>query len=251
MIAGKHIDILKHIAEFEDSHDPERDYPMGWCWRQVRVWGSTLNKLCLEGYLDTTFKSNNYTGYRLTEMGRALALPDNDESVTSEPPLERPLTLPENLFEDIVGHDEVKELLRAAILADKPVHVLLAGPPALANTLFLWDLERIAGDTALWLVGSAASKAGLWDLVVKRQPQWLLVDEIDKMPAADTAGLLSLMEGGRVTRAKVGRRLDQTVTLRVVAATNNLNKLSPELRSRFAIRRLEPYSGEEFLTVVE
>ncbi len=64
---------------------------------------------------------------------------------------ERRIEIPENLFEDIIGHDEVKELLRACLLAEKPVHVLLAGPPALAKTLFLWDIERAGGEKAIWL----------------------------------------------------------------------------------------------------
>ena len=70
------------------------------------------------------------------------------------------------------------------------------------------------------------------------------------MNAADTAALLSMMEGGRLVRAKVGRELDLQNTLWVVAATNRLDTLSPELRSRFAIRRLNPYSRDEYLAVV-
>jgi Holliday junction DNA helicase RuvB len=128
---------------------------------------------------------------------------------------------------------------------------LLTGPPALAKTLFLWDIERACGEKAIWLVGSATSKAGLWDMVAERQPQVLLIDEMDKMNAADTAALLSMMEGGRLVRAKVGRQLDLQNSIWVVAATNRIDMLSPELRSRFAIRRLNPYSQEEYLTVVK
>jgi Holliday junction DNA helicase RuvB len=129
--------------------------------------------------------------------------------------------------------------------------VLLAGPPALAKTLFLWDIERAAGEKAIWLVGSATSKAGLWDLVAERQPQILLIDELDKMNAADTAALLSMMEGGRLVRAKKGRELNLSNQLRVVAATNRLNILSPELKSRFAIRKLTAYSRSDYLAVVK
>jgi Holliday junction DNA helicase RuvB len=179
---------------------------------------------------------------------------DSSQGVSGEevakPGRER-LTLPDDLFEDVIGHGEVKELLRACLLAEKPVHVLLAGPPALAKTLFLWDIERACGEKAIWLVGSATSRAGLWDLVAERQPQVLLIDELDKMNAADTAALLSMMEGGRLVRAKVGRELSLTCEIRVVAATNRAHLLSPELRSRFAIRELPLYSREEYLTVVK
>ena len=63
------------------------------------------------------------------------------------------------------------------------------------------------------------------------------------------ATLLSLMEGGRVTRTKVGRMADETLDCRVVATTNTL-RMPPELLSRFAVRRLRPYTTEEFREVV-
>ncbi|MDV2988787.1 MAG: ATP-binding protein [Dehalogenimonas sp.] len=241
------IELLSEIARFEDSVDMENDYRIGWGWRHVRIWPATLSRLFKDGYLDNVFRSNSHTGYRLSELGKSVL------SAEITPPETRQELKPEisdTLFGDIIGHDGVKELLRAALLAEKPVHVLLTGPPALAKTLFLWDIERAGGEKAIWLVGSATSKAGLWDLVAGREPQILLIDEIDKMNAADTAALLTMMEGGRLVRAKRGRELDINNPLRVIAASNRCEKLSPELRSRFAIRKLDPYGRAEFLTVV-
>ena len=244
------LELLNEIAKFEDSHDMEKEYRIGWGWRQVRVWPATLSRLFKDGYLENVFKSNSFTGYRLSELGRVVVARDkeNSEAKTHQ---NQKLSLPDDLFEDIISHDDVKELLRASLTAERPVHVLLAGPPALAKTLFLWDIERACGEKAIWLVGSATSKAGLWDLVAERQPQVLLIDELDKMNAADTAALLSMMEGGRLVRAKKGRELNLSHTIWVVAATNRLDMLSPELRSRFAIRRLNPYTRDEYLTVVK
>jgi len=74
-------------------------------------------------------------------------------------------------------------------------------------------------------------------------PRIVLIDELDKMNSADTAALLSMMEGGRLVRAKKGRELDISNQLRVVAASNRLNMLSPELKSRFAIRKLAAYGA--------
>ena len=173
------------------------------------------------------------------------------EKQTAKETSETELSFPSELFNDIIGHEEVKDLLKASLQAAKPVHVLLTGPSALAKTLFLWDIERAAGEKAVWLVGSAASKAGLWDLVAQKQPQFLLIDELDKMNAADAAALLTIMEGGRLVRAKKGRELDISHPLRVVAASNRVERLSPELRSRFAVRRIQAYSRSDFLTVVK
>ena len=228
----------------------EKEYRIGWGWRHVRIWPATLNRLFQQGYLENVFRSNSYTGYKLSEKGQ---IPDTGKSSRRHQWKlgASPLTdLAEDLFVDIIGHEEVKDLLKAVLLAEKPVHIMLTGPPALAKTLFLWDIEQTFGEQAIWLVGSATSKAGLWDLVAEREPKILLIDEMDKMNAADMAALLTLMEGGRLVRAKRGRELDIHNPLKVIAASNRLEKLSPELRSRFAIRQLNPYSRSEFLVVV-
>ena len=244
------IELLAEIAKFEDSVDIEREYRIGWSWRHVRIWPATLNRLFKDGYLENVFRSNSYTGYRLSELGRAFVSERGKEKDT-EAPQPQKLELSDSLFEDIIGHGEVKELIIACLLVEKPVHVLLAGPPALAKSLFLWDIERAAGEKAIWLVGSATSKAGLWDLIADRHPQIILIDELDKMNAADTAALLSIMEGGRLVRAKKGRELNLSNPLRVIAASNRLHILSPELRSRFAIRKLTAYNRSDYLTVVK
>jgi len=248
------IEFLKQILDYEQSVDMEEIGKLGWCWRDVRVSPGVLSRLFLEGLLENPFKSNSYCGYALSEQGRALALAavqDEAESGTGSVPNDTDVVLPEDLFGEIIGHEDVKEILRAVISSEKPVHVLLAGPPALAKTLFLWDIERAAGERALWLVGSGTSKAGLWDMVAERQPRILLIDELDKMNAADTAALLSLMEGGRLVRAKVGRQMSTTVPVWVVAATNNVPKLSRELLSRFAVMRIKTYSQVDYHQVVK
>lgn len=249
MIKQRDIELLRQIAEFEDNLDPESlAFKLGWRSRDAGVWPGTLTRLRMEGYLEDAYESNSYHGYRLSRKAKAVVLTGEP----SHPQLQHErLEIPDDMFQDIIGHEEVKELLRACLLADKPVHVLLAGPPALAKTLFLWEIERVGGERAVWLVGSATSKAGLWDLVAERQPHVILIDEMDKMNAADTAALLSIMEGGRLVRAKKGRKLDTLVEVRVVGATNVEGKLSPELRSRFAIKRLGTYGREEFRRVVK
>ncbi|WP_012984047.1 ATP-binding protein [Dehalococcoides mccartyi] len=244
------MELLTEIAKFEASVDMEKEYRIGWSWRHVRIWPATLSRLFKDGYLDNVFRSNSFTGYKLTEKAKAILLANQQEAST-EPQSEAPVTPGDDLFTDIIGHEDVKALLKAILLSEKPVHVMLTGPPALAKTLFLWDIEQTFGEQAIWLVGSATSKAGLWDLVAEREPKFLLIDEMDKMNAVDMAALLTMMEGGRLVRAKRGRELDINNPLKVIAASNRLEKLSPELRSRFAIRKLNAYGRSEFLTVVK
>ncbi|BAQ34107.1 Holliday junction ATP-dependent DNA helicase RuvB [Dehalococcoides sp. UCH007] len=250
MMKDGDMELITEIAKFEASVDMEKEYRIGWSWRHVRIWPATLSRLFKDGYLDNVFRSNSFTGYKLTEKAKAILLA-NQQEASAKPQSESPVNPGDDLFTDIIGHEDVKALLKAILLSEKPVHVMLTGPPALAKTLFLWDIEQTFGEQAIWLVGSATSKAGLWDLVAEREPKILLIDEMDKMNAVDMAALLTMMEGGRLVRAKRGRELDINNPLKVIAASNRLEKLSPELRSRFAIRKLNPYSRSEFLTVVK
>jgi len=248
-LTEKDKEALRRALEFEGA--VARDsWKYGWTWDMVKVWPATLNRLIQMGFLEVLMHTNSYRGMKLTDEGHAVAenltKPSGDTSTQEEK-----VTLPPDIFDDIIGHDEIKELIKASLIASKPVHVLLVGPPALAKSLFLWDIEHFFGEKALWLVGSATSKAGLWDLVVEKEPRVILIDELDKMGAVDLAGLLSLMEGGKLSRAKVGRRLETKVEPEVVAAANSIFRLSAELLSRFAIRKVHPYSQEDFRMVVK
>ncbi len=214
----KQQDALISILECEQTHDPN-EFSLGWSWSDVRVAPATLNNLLLKRLIEEKYHSNSCRGLLLTELGREQAKQLIEPTEVHGKSQDKTLLLPDDMFEDIIGHDDIKELLTAALLAEKPVHVLLAGPPALAKSLFLWDIERACGEQAVWLVGSATSKAGLWDLMAERELRILLIDELDKMNAADTAALLSLMEGGRLMRAKKGRTLDVTIPIKVIAAT--------------------------------
>ncbi|HEY90568.1 MAG TPA: hypothetical protein G4O07_01920 [Dehalococcoidia bacterium] len=165
----KQTDALLSILEYEQTHDPE-DFSLGWRWSDVRAAPPTLNSLLLKGLLEEKFHSNSHRGLLLTDLGREQATLLTEPSEACKKHQNETVTLPSDIFEDIIGHDDVKELLMAALLADKPVHVLLAGPPALAKSLFLWGIERVCARQALWLVGSATSKAGLWDMVAELYP---------------------------------------------------------------------------------
>jgi len=116
--------------------------------------------------------------------------------------------------------------------------------------MFLWDIERAYGDLSLPLIGSATSHAGLWDMIAEQRPRIILIDEIEKMGLADMAALLALMQQGRIIRAKVGRKLDEHITVWVIAAANRTYKMPAELLSRFAIHNLAEYDATEFRKVV-
>jgi holliday junction DNA helicase RuvB len=84
-------------------------------------------------------------------------------------------------------------ILNKSILSKKPCHILLKGKPGCAKTMFLTEIMKSLKDS-YFVVGSNATKAGLVNQLFERQPKFLLIDELDKMPHQDQTSLLHLME---------------------------------------------------------
>ena len=78
-----------------------------------------LSRLVLEECLEVVFHSNSYKGYRLSKMGKLLATQGEPQPEIVQDG--GPVALPEDVFDDVIGHDDVKELRRAAVIAERPV----------------------------------------------------------------------------------------------------------------------------------
>jgi hypothetical protein len=154
-----------------------------------------------------------------------------------------------DLFGAIIGYDDAKKIFVRSLRSTKPVHILLVGPPASAKTLFLLEVARLPG--SVYALGGSSTKAGLADLIFNQKPSYLLIDELDKMNQEDYSVLLSLCETGIVSEAKYGRRREVTVNTKVYAAANTLDKVPPEVQSRFLILRFPPYNKYEYREVVK
>ncbi len=249
-VEQRDLEVLGRALGFEQSVDPDI-YTLGWRWHDVSAHTAHLTKLVIMQLVRVSFKSHSETRYQLTDAGKAYV--ENGIPLLEEPKLTEQTgidVVSDDMFNDIVGYDDIKELIRESLQLEKPIHVLLVGPPSLAKTMFLWDVERAYGDISVPLIGSATSHAGLWDLIAEKRPRIILIDEIEKMGLADMAGLLALMEQGRIIRAKVNRKLDIRLTVWVIAAANRTVKMPVELLSRFARFDLTEYSSNEFRSVI-
>jgi len=152
------------------------------------------------------------------------------------------------LFDEIIGYDHIKRLFRMALNSDSAVHILLVGPPASAKTMFLTSMMHQLKN-AYFSDGSNSSKAGMIDCVFANSPRYLLVDEIDKMTRKDQVFLLNLMETGIVSETKYGKTRSARIRTSVFATSNNVEKISRPLQSRFFMIELEPYTYEQFCEI--
>lgn len=158
-------------------------------------------------------------------------------------------TKEEKFFSNIVGYREIKILLLKSIVAKEPVHVLLSGPPSSSKTIFL--LEMLDGlDDTYFIDAVGASAAGMIDHLFNNRTKYLLIDEIDKMKKNDQAALLNVMETGILSETKLGKTRQKKMKLWIFATSNNVERLSVALRSRFMELHLDEYTYEEFVEII-
>lgn len=148
-------------------------------------------------------------------------------------------------FEEIIGHNDIKQILIKAIFSERPVHILLLGSPGSAKTMFLTEIMQYYM-TSYFVVGSNSTKAGLVNQLFERRPKFLLIDELEKMSVGDQTSLLHLMETGIISETKINKTRQIQLTSWVFATANRDKKIIEPLLSRFVVLRIPEYTLEQF-----
>jgi Holliday junction DNA helicase RuvB len=153
-------------------------------------------------------------------------------------------SISDQLFNNIVGYNDVKKLFRMSFSAEKPVHILLVGPPASAKTLFMLDCIKL--ERSFFTLGSHSTKSGMTDYLFKQRPRYLIVDEIEHMPMKDQTALLSLMETGIIAETKYQKTRNTQMKTWVFATSNGTERMLTPLLSRFIVLHFKQYRYENF-----
>ncbi len=238
--------VFERIIDWE-RRNPPRDVHDGFEWHEVFADVRVLNRLVTKKVLRVTLKTNRSTNFRAVNvdaMERAL----KDYVSAVKPEVEGELQVPSDLFQVIIGHEDKKEIIRRSLESQQPVHVLLHGSIASAKTLMLEELSRLPNSR--FVLGSRLSGAGLYDVLFDERPRYLILDEIDKVDSQENLGcLLSLMERGFIIETKHGKQRSLKLKTWVFASANRLDRIPPELLSRFVTLRFRDYTNDEFLEV--
>jgi len=152
----------------------------------------------------------------------------------------------DNIFNNIYGHEDIKQIMQIALRAEQPVHVLLTGEPGCGKTQFLENIKGYYKDRAYFTIGAHSTKAGMLDYLFEKRPRFLLIDEIEHMPAKDQAVLLSLMQSQILSETKYRKTRQTQLRCSVFATSNSTKKMLDPLLSRFVMIIVEKYSYEEF-----
>jgi len=249
--------VAERALQIEDEEEAKRRenpemYPWsGFEWSDIPAQTAVLNQLVIDELLVTggprgTYRSRSTTAYKLKDpelVRECLEKLDEIEEGAEEG------DIPPDLFDFILGHDQVKDLIWKSINAERPVHILLVGPPATAKSMFLGELARLP--FSRFALGGSTRKGGLEDYLLEFRPRYLIIDEIDKMDMRDMSVLLSLMESGVVARLKKRMREMERMTTWIFGGANRDNAMWPELKSRFFAVHLKEYSEADFLMVAK
>lgn len=148
------------------------------------------------------------------------------------------------LFSTIVGYNDVKKIFGLSISSQKPVHILLVGPPASAKTLFMLECMKL--ERSYFTIGSHSTRSGMLDYLFESRPRYLIVDEIEHMGIKDQTALLSLMETGILSETKFQKTRNTQLKTWVFATSNGTERMLTPLLSRFVTLHFKRYKYENF-----
>ncbi len=161
---------------------------------------------------------------------------------------------PQDIFADIVGHDDVKNILKEFINSEGNANILLVGDYGTGKTMFIRDIEEHF--PSVYVEGGNATAVGILQKVrnkileLRTTRIFLLIDELDKMvnPSKDGSDRYSEQEklanlidtAAKLTKSKfdTSKNGDMSFDLelkgfKVIATANRMYNISPLLQSRF------------------
>lgn len=165
----------------------------------------------------------------------------------------KPKPITADIFSNIVGHEDAKEVLTMAMESTKPVHVLLKGPFGVGKTELMEDIKNFVGEkNSHWAIGSRTSKSGLSDLFITNPNiEYLFIDEFESLPKKDQYVLLSAMQDGVISETLYGKTKGRKVkvSVRVFASSNDTRKIDRALLTRFTVVNMSGYTEDQFVKI--
>ena len=247
--------VLENAIEWmeePDNQDRMEEYDhIGFEANDVQAGGWEFKKLMQMGIIEQTYKSNNSSNYRVTDLETAKQIVDGSRESQKAPAttVEPDDIDPSELFVDVVGRDKAKKWLRRTIDRGEQVHHLLHGPPGSGKSMITDDISRLPNAERVVLSGDSTTAVGIRD-TLRENPAYLVVEEIEKGSKADREALMTACGEGyvKVTKSGVDERIELDTI--VVATSNDLGSITPDsLVDRFMKWEFEQYDESEFIDV--
>lgn len=159
----------------------------------------------------------------------------------------KPKNIDVSIFEDIQGYEDLKNSLAMSLSSEYNINILLQGIAGTGKSSFLKAINEKYGKHSLYIACELATKAGLRDILFKNPKiKILLLDEISRLKTTDQEILLNLAQTGELidTRSKSNKRIKFN-DLKIIATSNNIEKLIDPILDRFDSYIIKPYTFEE------
>ena len=267
----EYTDILEQLIEYEDNLESEEDdvildnfneengtdYQVKWRNTDVPFDPTKLYHLEKNGYLDRVFDSNSTTMYSIRnreELSEKVSHLSNQfdgdiRTVMHDFPSEEELE-DMGVFDDVVGYEDIKFLIRRAMSTDEIVNIVMFGPPGSAKTVFLMCINKL--DDSAFISGKPTSGPGFFDEMFEEEPRYMAIDELDNMSPEDQKALSDYTEHGMIVETKGNnKRRKMRTNTKTFAAANRPRDILDEIENRFIDLHFEPYTKEEFMDVCE
>lgn len=257
----EYADVLTRLIEYEEdnlgmekSYLEDTDYEVCWTYDDVGVSPQRLYQLTTKGFLEKVFDTNSTTVYTLRsreEVKKMLMEFGVDEEGMKEEIHDFPSEedLPDDLFDDVIGYEDVKWVLRRALTTDDIVNVLLIGPPGSAKTVFLMAMQDLEG--AQFVSGKSSSGPGVLDVMFDETPRYLAIDEFDDMDKETQRVLSQHMDTGIVDETKHKKNRSMKTNTNTFGSANSATGIIRQVQDRFVDLHFEKYNQEEFYEICE
>jgi len=265
-VRGKedYLNILERALEYEDEHAPEEapiledsEYDVRWSSGDISSIGSKVYQLEVHGFVDRVYDSSNYTDYALVDREATREFIEAEKGMSNgsdgiheihhKTPDEE--DLPDGLFDDVIGYEDVKWLLKRALTTDDITNVLLVGPPGSAKTVFLLCIEELENST--FISGKTTSGPGVISMMFRDTPQYLAIDEFDDVDREVQETLSQHMDTGILDETKVGKDRKLKINTSTFASANSTNSIIGQVEDRFLDLHFDPYTRDEFEDICE
>lgn len=266
-----YIDILRQLIEYERNIEPEeddtilenheektgREHDVKWRNTSTPFDPSRLYHLEKHGFLDRVFDSRSTTMYSIINrenIAEEIKEIDNQynegmRTVIHDFPSEEELE-ERGIFDDVVGYERIKFLLRRAMSSDDIVNILLVGPPGSAKTIFLMCVNKLNNST--YISGNPTTAPGFMDKMFEETPKYMAIDEIDQMDKEHQEILSEYTETGILVETKGNnKQRSMRTNTKTFAAANSENDILPNINDRFIDLHFDPYTYDEFVEICE
>lgn len=258
----RYIEILDRLVEYEENNkEPDsayiqdEEYDSCWEYNDVSVNPTGLYQLEKKGILERVFDTQSTTAYSIKDRETVKSVLDEIEdkydgdtkivkhSFPDEEELEEM-----GVFDDVVGYEDAKWLMRKALSSDEIVNILLVGPPGSGKTVFLRCIKRLSD--SCFISGKRTTESGFTDEMFDKEPRYMCIDELDDMDKDDQETLADYTEEGLLVETKGNnKRREMETNTKTFAAANSVGGIVNQIENRFTDLHFTKYSLDEFKEV--